>query len=171
MKMIEKIVFVLKKSLRPVGTSYYNKFSNIKGVFEETRKLIDNYNSNLISLKIPEEILVLRFFQKQNIDGSLETEFPFVMDNTYVFLDNVYGDNYEIITSIDENSPKIGISNKDYFENIENGTWFIEINLDSREVTINMNLFFNDKLYNNFMFNEISDVIDACNNGMEIRED
>lgn len=169
--MIEKIVFVLKNSLRPVGSSYYDKFYDIKDVFEEAKRLIDNYNSNLISLNIPEEILVLRFFQKQNVDGTLKIKFPFLMDNTYFFLDNVHGDNYEIITGLDENYPKIGISNKDYFENIENGTWFVEINLDNKEVTINMNLFFNDRLYNNFTFNEISDIIDACNNGIEIRED
>ena len=156
------MLIYIKKNRKIIGSIFFKDMPSFGSGLKELREIIDNYNSNLVSLKIPEEILAMKMLQKQNIKGNLPTGLPILMDATYVFLDNVQGNDYEIISGINEEYGFIGIVNKDIDVHFNDSNCNILINLDNNIINTDISCVGNDGtiLNNHFSFNELEDYIE-----------
>lgn len=156
------MLICIKKNRKIIGSIFLKDLPSLGSGLKELREIIDNYNSNLVSLEIPEEILAMKMLQKQNIKGNLPTGLPILMDATYVFLDNVHGNDYEIISGINEEYGFIGIANKDVGVNFDDSNCNILINLDNNIINTDISCIGNNGtiLNNHFSFNELEDYIE-----------
>ena len=156
------ILIYIKKNRRTMVSIFFKSIQSIEKGFEESKKIIDNYNSNLVSLKIPEEILAMKMLQLQNLEGNLPTGLPILMDATYVFLDNVHGNDYEIISGINEKYGFIGMTNKDVDAYWEDSDYTIVINFDNNMISTDIDFIDEYKTISKvqFLFNELEDYIE-----------
>lgn len=156
------ILIYIKKNRRTMGSIFFKSIQSIEKGFEESKKIIDNYNSNLVNLKVPEEILAMKMLQKQNIKGNLPTGLPILMDSTYVFLDNVHGNDYKIISGINEKYGFIGMTNKDVDAYLEDSDYTIVINFDNNMISTDIDFIDDYKTISKvqFLFNELEDYIE-----------
>ena len=104
----------------------------------------------------------MKMLQLQNLEGNLPTWLPILMDSTYVFLDNVHGNDYKIISGINEKYGFIGMTNKDVDAYLEDSDYTIVINFDNNMISTDIDFIDDYKTISKvqFLFNELEDYIE-----------
>lgn len=133
---MNKVILYLKKEQNIIGSMIYDEKSRgiLGSALIRVDYLIENYNRNLIGLDIPNEIFVLRFFEKNNYTGEFATVIPETMIDSFRYLKKNFPHHDFYREKQDPKLGKISILSKTY--DFKAGDVDIVINLDERKLEI-----------------------------------
>lgn len=134
-------VIEVVKAKHTVGCIYFGYGMTFDTLAEisKIRKLIDNYNENLINANIPYEVLAHRFLEKENVECDRVGLYSVLFSNTEKYVKKIYPEYVwlyeEEEESLNLSSGVIAISKKDILICKEDSHERAIINLDKNVVS------------------------------------